>query len=209
MIEEQRAGVPLTGHYQDKLAGSFEERARLFDGAIGTPRGSLLDVGCNLGDFTAHYAKLGMWAVGVDIKAELIAEAQSRHGFVPNAAFMVSPIDSRSVRSLPRFDVTLLLSVHHHWLAAYGPEVAGKMLRDIVRRTRRVVIFGSASRNARFGKYPPGFIDNDEASVTGYHEAHLTEHVGDLVEIEPLGKTRCVGEREPFRWAWALRRVRR
>lgn len=209
MTEKKWADVPLTGHYQDKLAGAFEERAALFDAAVGPTRGSLLDVGCNLGDFTAHYARRGMFAVGVDSSAALVSEAHARHSEVRNCAFMVSKLSPRSVRDLARFDVTLMLSVQHHWYGEHGPQVAGKMLRDIVRRTRRVVIFESASRNTRFGKNPPGFIDNDEASVTSFHEAYLGEHVGDLVEIEALGKTPCVGEREPYRWSWALRRVRR
>lgn len=198
--------VPLRGYYQDKLAPVFEERAALFDRAVGDAPGSLLDVGCNLGDFTAHYARRGMWSVGFDGSRTLIEEAYRRHGTLDNGSFMVWTLDPDTVWLLPTFDVVLLLSVHHHWLGAHGPQVAGQMLRDIVQRTRRVVVFESASRNERFGAYPPGFVDNDEATVTAYHERHLREFVSDQVTIEPLGKARCVGAREPYRWSWALRR---
>jgi hypothetical protein len=48
-------------------------------------------------------------------------------------------------------------------------------------------------------------VDNDEASVTEYLRGYLDQYVGDqFARIEPLGKTACVGEREPYRWAWAL-----
>ena len=78
------------------------------------------------------------------------------------------------------------------------------MLRTLADRTGKVLVFEGASRNVRYGKYPPGFVDNDEASVTGYLEGYLKQYAGDrFSRIEPLGKTRCVGEREPYRWAWA------
>lgn len=117
---------------------------------------------------------------------------------------MVHRIEPGDIARLPVFDVVLLLSVHHHWLMAHGPDVAGTMLRELAGRTGTLLVFEGASRNVRYGKYPPGFVDNDEASVTGYLRAYLEQHLGDRMRrIEPLGKTPCVGEREPYRWAWA------
>ncbi len=199
------ADVPLTGHYQDKLAPFLEERLELFSSAVPADARSLLDVGCNLGDITAHFARRGLWSVGVDSSAKLIDAAIDRQRGVSNCGLMVGSVTPENVADIPAFDVTLLLSVHHHWLGSLGPEVAGAMLRTIVSRTRRVVVFESASRNVRFGEHAPGFIDNDEASVTAYHSGYLAEHVGDICAIEPLGKTPCVGAREPYRWSWALR----
>lgn len=202
--EEQ---VPLRGDYQDKLSRALPERIALVARALPDDCRSLLDVGCNLGDFTAHFASQGIWSVGIDSVPRLVATAQARHAGVPDCALMVSELRPDNVYRLPEFDAVLLLSVHHHWLGAHGPEVAGEMLREIVQRAHRVVVFESASRRVRFGAFPPDFIDNDEESVTAYHEAYLREYVGDLVRIEPLGKTRCVGAREPYRWSWALHRV--
>ena len=191
--------------YQEKLAGSFEERCRQLESAIPPGAGSVLDIGCNLGDITAWCAARGLWAVGIDSSEVLVAEARVRHARAGNCAFLLQAIGPGDVSRLPVFDVVLMLSVHHHWLMAHGPEVAGRMLRDLAGRTARVLIFEGASRNTRYGKYPPGFVDNDEASVTAYLRGYLDRYVGDhFARIEPLGKTRCVGEREPYRWAWAL-----
>lgn len=190
--------------YQEKLAGSFSERCRQLERALPNPAGSVLDIGCNLGDITAWCARRGHWAVGIDSSEPLINEAQVRHAAVTACAFMHQKIGPEDISRLPVFDAVLLLSVHHHWLMAWGPDTAGRMLRDLAARTGRVLVFEGASRNVRYGKYPPGFVDNDEASVTGYLRGYLEQHVGDqFTRIEPLGKTHCVGEREPYRWAWA------
>lgn len=191
--------------YQEKLAGSLEERCRQLEAAIPPDCASVLDVGCNLGDITAWCASRGYWTVGIDSSETLIHQARERHAAVALCAFMHQRIGPEDVAKLPVFDVVLLLSVHHHWLMAHGPETAGEMLRRMADRTGRVLIFEGASRNIRYGKYPPGFVDNDEASVTGYLRGYLERYVGDRFgRIEPLGKTACVGEREPYRWAWAL-----
>jgi SAM-dependent methyltransferase len=193
--------------YQEKLAGSFEERCRQLGAAIPPDAGSVLDIGCNLGDITAWCAARGLWTVGIDSSEVLVAEARVRHARAGNCAFLHQAIGPGDVSRLPVFDVVLMLSVHHHWLMAHGPEVAGRMLRDLAGRTGRVMVFEGASRNVRYGAHPPGFVDNDEASVTGYLRGYLQQYIGDCFNrIEPLGKTRCVGEREPYRWAWALYR---
>jgi SAM-dependent methyltransferase len=191
--------------YQEKLAGSLEERCRQLDSALPHRACSVLDIGCNLGDITAWCAGRGHWAVGIDSSETLVHEARARHAEVNTCAFMQQEIGPGDLTRLPVFDVVLLLSVHHHWLMAHGPATAGRMLRDLAGRTGQVLIFEGASRNVRYGKYPPGFVDNDEASVTGYLHGYLDQQVGGcFARIEPLGKTRCVGEREPYRWAWAL-----
>jgi SAM-dependent methyltransferase len=200
-------GFRRGGPYQAKVAGSFEERCRQIEGAIPTGARSVLDIGCNLGDITAWCAGRGLWAIGVEGSAKVVRAARRRHAAVQGCAFMLQRLEPEDLGGLPVFDVVLLLSVHHHWLMAHGPEKAGEMLRELAKRTGKVMIFEGASRNVRYGKYPPGFVDNDEASVTAYLRGYLDRYVGDLfARIEPLGKTPCVGEREPYRWAWALHR---
>lgn len=193
--------------YQEKLAGALGARSAQLERAIPLGAASVLDVGCNLGDLTAWCARRGLWAVGVDSSEELIAEARVRHAGVPNCAFMCQRLGPDDIAALPIFDVVLLLSVHHHWLMAYGPDRAGRMLAELADRTRQLLVFEGASRNVRYGEYPPGFIDNDEAGVTQYLRGYLEQYVGSrFATIEPLGKTPCVGEREPYRWAWACRK---
>ncbi len=192
--------------YQEKVAGSLQERWQKIAAAIPDGCRTALDIGCNLGDITALCAEKGLWAIGVDHGAKLIAEAHRRHRGV-DCGFMQMRIAPQDIERLPTFDVVLVLSVLHHWLIDYGPDVAGQMLRSLAERTGRVLIFEGAARRVRYGDYPPDFIDNDEATVTAYLESYLQAHVGDIFSaVRPLGKTACVGEREPFRWMYALYR---
>jgi SAM-dependent methyltransferase len=198
-----RADVP----YQRKVAAAAPERYEMIGDALPAGTSSLLDVGSNLGDVTAHFASRGVWSIGIEKSASLVAEARKRHGAQSDCAFVLSDIQPGDLAKLASFDAVLLLSVHHHWVKEHGPDVAGTMLRDIAAKTNRVLIFEGASRRERYRPHEPDFIDNDEASVTNYLQTYLETHAGDLFSrIVPLGKTKNVGEREPFRWTFALYR---
>jgi SAM-dependent methyltransferase len=203
-----KAGPRRVRHaYQEKVKDSLDERADLYLRHFPAQARTVLDVGCNLGAYTRRYADAGYVTLGIDNAADLVKSAAETHLGSANCGFMVMEISPDSIDSLPEFDVTLLLSVQHHWLMAHGPDVAGQMLATMVRKTRGVVIFETASRRERYEPYPPDFIDNDEESVTRYIESYLKQHVGHLVSrIEPLGKMPCVAGREPYRWNYALHR---
>lgn len=196
---------PSAHAYQEKLAGSLDDRCDMIDAALPDGRLSVLDIGCNLGDIGAHLAERGHWVVGLDNVSAVIAEARRRHAHVPNLGLMWMDLRPEDIDRLPVFDAVLMLSVHHHWLMAHGPEVAGGMLHSLAARTGSVMIFEGASRKIRYGDYAPDMLDNDEASVTGYLNSYLHNYVGDdFASITLLGKTECVGEREPFRWSYGL-----
>jgi SAM-dependent methyltransferase len=166
---------------------------------------SLLDIGSNLGTFTAKAATSGLWALGIEMSPKLIRQAQSTYGPLENCGFMCGRLDLEACRRIPRFDVILILSVHHHWHQAFGPEVAAEMLREVVKKSRHVVIFEGASRTARYLRDLPDFVDNDEESIIKYYSKYLQNTLGDITsDIRLLGKSPCVGEREPFRWMYRL-----
>ena len=193
--------------YQEKVKDSLDDRAELYERHFTPGARTVLDVGCNLGAYTRRYADAGYVTLGIDNSPDLVKSAAAAHLGRANCGFMVMDIGPDSIDALPEFDVTLLLSVQHHWLMAHGPDAAGQMLATMVKKTRGVVIFETASRRERFEPYPPDFVDNDEASVTQYIESYLKQHVGDLVSrIQPLGKMPCVAGREPYRWNYALYR---
>ena len=193
--------------YQVKVSSGAPVRFALLDAALPSDCASLLDIGSNLGDVTAHFAQRGIWSVGVERSQNLVRAAARRHASVSECAFMHMTIGPGSAARVPAFDAVLVLSVHHHWVREYGPEGASNMLRDLADRTARVMIFEGAARAERYGMYPPDFVDNDEESVTEYLENYLRSTVGDRFrQIVPLGKTPNVGEREPYRWSFALYR---
>jgi SAM-dependent methyltransferase len=200
-LRRGRNGVP----YQTKLESSFEERWKMIASVIPSDSKSLLDIGSNLGAFTARSAAFGLWSVGIEKSKDLVDQARRNHEDVAQCAFMWSEFKPEDCAKVPHFDVSLILSVHHHWHQSYGPDVANRMLQDIVGKTDRVVIFEGPSRSHRYGEKRPVFVDNNEDSVTNYYKAFLEETVGRMVtRVLPLGKGACVGEREPYRWMYAL-----
>lgn len=193
--------------YQEKLAGSFDERWSIMSTEFPST-GSLLDIGSNLGDFTARAAQAGFWSIGVESDVRLLDRAVQRHKSVPRCAFMLASLDQADIAKLPRFDVVLLLSVHHHWHYDFGPGAAESMLRGLMAKANDVLIFESTSRNERFRADAPGFADNDERSITAYYGEYLNRTVGEMASVTLLGKAPCVGEREPYRWIYAIRPFR-
>lgn len=65
--------------YQEKVAYGLAERCAQIDRALPAGSRSALDIGCNLGDITAHCASRGLWAIGVDQSKDVIDGARRRH----------------------------------------------------------------------------------------------------------------------------------
>src|SRR5688500_919404 len=180
VVRRIRARRRREPEYQDKLRASFEARWRIIREAIPAGSASLLDVGSNLGAFTAQAAKEGFWTVGIEKSESLIRRARRSYAGVSRCAYMRAEIDFEMCSSIPEFDVVLLLSVHHHWHHAFGPEIAAQMLARIVSRSKNVTFFEGASRDTRFESNFPDFVDNDETSITGYYQSYLDGAVGHL-----------------------------
>jgi hypothetical protein len=192
--------------YQEKLGASFEHRWSMLRSAIPGDCGSLLDIGSNLGAFTARAAREGLISLGIEKDAELVRRSVRMHD-ARCCAFMRADLNLAICAKLPPHDAILLLSVHHHWHHNFGASEAAEMLRAIVAKANRVVIFEGPSRSSRYESNIPAFADNVETEVVAYYEDYLARTVGPLASrITRLGKAACVGEREPFRWMYAIER---
>lgn len=193
--------------YQDKVSHALPERMSTILSAMPTEVNSVLDVGSNLGDLTSALAEEGYWCVGIEASSLIVKQARQKHAEQAKLAFIHQHIQPHEIKQLPTFDCTLVLSVHHHWLVEHGPVVASEMLQQIVKNTRHVVFFEGASRKERYEPYPPDFTDNDPITVANYHEDFLRVALNGLdVEIRALGRLPCVGDREPYRWNFAIYR---
>jgi SAM-dependent methyltransferase len=191
--------------YQVKLHSSFEDRWRLV--LSGLPKGcsSLLDLGSNLGAFTARAAEEGFVAVGIEKDSALVRKAVMAHLGAAQCSFMRADLDLAICEKLPQFDVILVLSVHHHWHHVFGPPEAAKMLRCVLSKAEKAVIFEGPSRSSRYESNIPEFQDNSDDAVIAFYDDYLERTLGDLANrIERLGKANCVGEREPHRWIYAI-----
>lgn len=104
---------------------------------------SALDIGCYNGFFALNLAARGMFTVALDPNRDLLNLGQlaATAARIDKVAFCPMTIDPDSVRGLPQVDVTLVLSVMHYWIQAYGWDVATDMLSVVWGKTRRCLYF--------------------------------------------------------------------
>ena len=104
---------------------------------------SVLDIGCNRGYFVFRMAERGGLCIGIDSDRNeiMFADALATVHGVPNVAFTTMVVDRKSVEGLPSVDVTICLSIFHHWVRSYGVEAAKDIMRVIADRTESFLIF--------------------------------------------------------------------
>jgi SAM-dependent methyltransferase len=164
---------------------------------------SVIDLGCNVGEFTRRCADEGKFALGLDKSRDAIKRAQNGIGNDTNVAFGVSNLDLSALELLPRFDVCLCLSVCHLWYKDYGEEFFFQMLRQLANSAGKL-IFEPASIHSKYGPACTlPFEDNDEDSVRDYFLQLLSELADRQRKVSYLGSTPGLGK-EKFRLMFSL-----
>ena len=182
--------------YQDKRG--TEARWALIAGCLSRDDRSVLDLGCNVGEFTSRCARRGLFALGLDKSKVAIAGARRRFARQNNLAFGLSDLDPATLESLPKFDVCLCLSVAHYWYRDYGAEQCRSMLATLVGKSGKF-IFEPASIHSKYGKEARlTFVENDEDSIRSYFTDVLTDIGRPARHVAYLGQTPCLGK-EKFR----------
>jgi hypothetical protein len=134
--------------------------------------------------------------VGLDISQHWISREHS-------SALGVCPVNDRTAKSLPRFDLIALLSVHHQWISRFGDSYARELVLYLISRSRIGLIIEFAALSEKYGAPPNSmFSDNCEASVKDYAKAWLAS---GGVEASFLGRAREKVGKEPIRFVYFVR----
>lgn len=157
----------LKPFYQEERRAVFEERWAAIEARLSPGDSSFIDIGCNIGDFTASAASRGMFAIGIDAMEEAILFARKRHAKLPRCAFVLMDVTAAEVAKLPQVDVMLCLSVHHYWSRAVGEAGAWDMIGALAAKSRSF-FFEPATSYERYGAEVPDFKEHDQDSLDRY-----------------------------------------
>ena len=160
---------------------------------------NVLDIGCNYGQISNSFSKIGKFCVGIDALPCFSSDIFGKNG----PALGVIALTPENVKSLPSFDLILLLSVHHQWVKEYGDNYTKKLVEKIINKAKKYFIIEFAAISEKYGFKKPFFIDNDEESVKEYAEGWLNS-LKFSGEIQYMGRNKEKPGKEPFRYIYMI-----
>lgn len=145
-----------------------------------TPRGSVLDIGCNVGYFTLKYAQEGFFSIGVERESATVdfSNFLRHHLKMENVCFSHMEMNPDNIHSIPEVNIINLLSVWHHWVSEFGLEKGNQMLSAVWDKTQDCLIFegGEDTELEKLG------IADDAKKWTEEQLKRVCEG-GDVIEI--------------------------
>lgn len=89
------------------------------------------------GVFTQKLASEGLYAIGIDQRASLKKARSSTSN--ENVEFRQMTVSPENIDTLPKSDLTLLLTVIHWWHRSYGHQQAEQMFRTVCKKTDTMI----------------------------------------------------------------------
>ncbi len=146
-----------------------------------------LDIGSASGFFTAKLADRGMFAIGLEVRNDRVESAVRSWGTRPGLAFMRWSLEPENIAWLPEVDVVLLLTVYHHWCNTFGRPEAEEMLRELGRKTNRLIFEPPGRHDAKFPAVCDSPISADEG-IDEYYTSLILRIFDDQVDVTYLGE---------------------
>lgn len=145
--------------------------------------GFVVDYGCNIGFFLLTLARKGFCAIGIeeDDKSVQIGLCAARLIGQPLAMIPVR-VSAQNVRYMPGADVSICLSVWHHWVRHYGFDDATRILKSLFEKTEKVLFFDTGE-----GEMPAHYNLPFEGDGRAWLEAYFLRDLG-ASRVEWLGK---------------------
>lgn len=180
--------IPWLGIHEAKTRGvATEHRWEEIQNHFNSSHKSMKDIGSCVGYFCISASeKFGIHTFGIEMNEMHLRLARRA---VPDnlnnkCSFINMLVKPDNVATLPHTDITLLLSVWHHWVYHYGLEDATKMLQLVWSSTSKDLYFESGEEDTK-EEFNLPFPSNTESSlwIKDYLQSNLA---GSAIEI--LGK---------------------
>lgn len=145
---------------------------------------SLIDYGCNVGFFALSLAREGMFSFGVEEDSVAIETAYTAARIADISFCPIRlRINSSNISMMPQTDISLCLSIWHHWVKNYGLPEATEMLRVIFQKTIGVMFFDTGENEMPASYNLP--FQNEPAST--WLESYFYKELG-AKSVSTLGK---------------------
>ncbi len=145
--------MPWVGITEASIRGNATiQRWDMIKKHISSSDKTLKDIGSCAGYFCISASEeLGMTSLGIDINDRFLR--LSRYALPKKidqkCNFIKLNIDKKTVKYLPSTDITLCLSVWHHWVFSYGLEDSTMILRSLWNLTNCIMFFESGEEEIR------------------------------------------------------------
>ncbi len=141
---------PITGfknHDALRLKGTID-RWNAIEKELGGFVGSAMDIGSNNGYFTFKLASMGYLCLGIESSKALcyICNLTKEINTLENAIFLNAKLED-VIHRLPKFEVTIFLSLFHHIVREKGFEHASDIFSQLLSKTDRVMFFETGQSN--------------------------------------------------------------
>ena len=138
-----------------KLIRECEDRWAVFSKYFPETKGSVLDIGCNLGYFSFKSAELGHFSYGIESDDFNITccNAIKNANNIDNCVFVKNLLTPEDIKRMPHFDTVINLSVFHHWVKAFGAEQAQEMMQNLANKCN-TLIFETGQPNEIGSQWP-------------------------------------------------------
>lgn len=184
--------IPWLGLDNAEIRGeSTLQRWNLIRDSIDKNSDSLKDIGCCVGFFCFKASEdLDLQSIGIDANESFLRMANfvrsnSKFNKPEKVDFHHLNLDPKTSRLLPTTDITILLSVWHHWVFDYGIEEATKILQRVWESTRSQMFF-ETGEDEIIDEFSLPIQGDIRSWVTTYLESNLQNS-----NVRIIGETRA------------------
>ncbi len=118
---------------EDQVTRPCYDRWSSIEKVIPKKRGSVLDIGSNIGYFTFKFSEKGFLSHGIesDVLNIIISNSIKEKNKINNAIFSKDTVDEKFIEKMSYYFLINNLSVFHHWVKRFGQDKAIEMLKNI------------------------------------------------------------------------------
>lgn len=118
---------------EDQVTRLCYDRWKSIEKFIPEKKGSVLDIGSNIGYFTFKFSERGFLSHGVesDVLNIIVSNSIKEKNKIKNAIFSQDIVDENFIEKMSYYLLINNLSVFHHWVKRFGKDKAIEMLKNI------------------------------------------------------------------------------